>query len=504
MWARTLAVACCLGLVGIALGGCGGGGNSTPSAPEPGAGAAQCFLVDFERDTVEVVYQPQFVEREPGASAAELGIALTVAKHEAGNPGLRYLNAVVTNRGPGSVGISAAAALTGIDICVTLAEFRNAGGTPVGGGGFGGYEALNPMTGLPIYHLDESLAPGASSSLRQIAALLPSGATSLLLGVAVRAETMLLGPPALGRFWVSSVAGRISASSYRDGPYEQALFGRLFGIYYRESCGDLLVADYDYQALRRVADGRVSTLVFPSASCSGIEDIGEDEAGNIIFTERNGNCLSLTSGTGGTAWQIAGSRAAAGDAIGPGGTARFSHPEGIFTLGNVTYVCDTGNRKIKLVTYLGGSRTAASSYQVTEVSKGTMTGTPEDIVVDRQGYAFVLCDSPVGVWIASPGNTNWTAISAGFSGSVGRLAVDDAGTVYVTHTSLSRLRCTGSDPINPANWVREELLPGGYPSADGPRGTATAEAVWSVAVTAGGTVFFSDQRAVRRIDRSRT
>lgn len=503
MCTRALAIVGCLGLIGMVLSGCGGGGGSAAAPGDPRVEAEQYFLVDFARETVEVVYQPQFVEREPGATNAELSLALTVAKHEAGNPGLRYLNAVVTNRGPGSIGVNAKGVISGIEICVTRAEFRNSGGTAVGGGGFGGYDALNPTTGLPVYHLNESLAAGAASSVRQLAALLPSGATSLLLGVAVRVETMLLGPPALGRFWVSSVAGKVSAAGYRDGPYAQAFFGRIYGIYYRESRGDLLVADYDYNALRRVADGRVSTLVFPSAGCSGILDIGEDEVGNLIFSERNADCISLTSATGGTVYVIAGSRGVPGDAVGAGGSARFSHPEGICTVGNVTYVCDTDNRKIKLVTYLGGSRTAASSYQVTEIDKGLMEGLPTDVVVDSQGYAYVICDLPVGVWIASPGNTNWTAISTRFSGFGVRLAVDASGTVYMAHTSLSRLRCTG-DPLDPARWVREELLPGGYSAVDGPRGTATAEWVRSVAVTAGGTVYFSDQRSIRRLDRSRT
>jgi len=139
---------------------------------------------------------------------------------------------------------------------------------------------------------------------------------------------------------------------------------------------------------------------------------------------------------------------------------------------------------------------------VRNVPKGSMS-TPVDVVLDKQGYLYTLCRDPQAVWIGRDGAAGIAAISTGFVGANGGLGIDDAGTVYLAHGALSRLRCAG-DRLTPGDWIREEMLPSGLSAVDGPRGTATTEVAWALAVTAGGAVYFVDQHSIRRMDRSRT
>ena len=259
-------------VLSVGLAGCGsGGGGSTP----PPVGGQQRFLVDFLADTVRVVHTPavapQFAEPSPGDPGAELKLALAVVQTEPGNPGRHYLDATVTNQGVAAVGTNAAGALTGLDICLVAQQFQTAAGAPVAGGRLAGSDFANPLTGFPVYHLAQSLAPGATSAETQMDVLLPPTATRALLTLTVRADTLRVAPPAPDRLWASTVAGRVLASGYLDAPGGQALFAAPLGACFREDTGELLLADSLNNAIRVVKAGHVTSLVSPSGRYLGPE-----------------------------------------------------------------------------------------------------------------------------------------------------------------------------------------------------------------------------------------
>ena len=100
-----------------------------------------------------------------------------------------------------------AGSTTGIDLYFVSAVFKNGSGTVIPGGGFFGYDALDPTNGAPDYDLPQTLAPGAVSSPRLVDLILPAGATTATVTVIVRTNTYLGYPPNLTDWFLTTLAG---------------------------------------------------------------------------------------------------------------------------------------------------------------------------------------------------------------------------------------------------------------------------------------------------------
>ena len=186
--------------------------------------------------------------------------------------------------------------------------------------------------------------------------------------------------------------------------------------------------------------------------------------------------------------------------MGKAPASRFYAPAGLCSVGNVIYVCDRGNSKLKAITYLGGYRYLNTSYSVAEVPLVAAMLAPSDVVMDKQGNLFVASGSQV--WVKPADSSAWTFIAAAAPGyNVSQLALDDGGDLYLAQGAITRLRRVGA-VADPAGWVLETLLPAGA-AIDGAPGAARATNTVAVAVTRGGTIYFVDGNAVRCLDRTR-
>lgn len=518
---------CVVGVV-VLLGGCGG--QSGPEGVEPPVQPEQSrhrFEIDFAHDTVTVVPAdeavPKLVDADPGGSGAEVELTLTVVKSQAGNPGRRHVNATVTNHSSGTIGVNRQGTVTGVDLCFTLLRFRKADGTRVAGGGVGGEWAWNAETEMPIFHLPEAVAPGATSSPVQIDFALPKDATVAVVEIVVRAGTQRYNPVQPARLWVSTVAGSDVGPGLEDGPAAIARFAAVAGLYFREDEGDLLIADWGNCSVRRLANGVVTTLI-PSvfADVGSPVDVATDAEGNIVICVQNKHRIYLAKPDGTNVAVIAGT-GTLGHINGSGTAAQFNRPNALAVIGNTILVADGLNRAIRQVRYSGiGDRFSAASYIVSDFSTADLP--IWDLAVDHLGNIFFFCedsstgagrivivprDSTIGFTIAGSnvaGHANGRGDVATFT-NIQSLAIGPDGVLYVGEGNesgrLRRVRRVGNDLTQPTSWQVDTLVrpcDADYDSSDGDEDSATAAGILGIHVAEDGTVWFSQMRCVRRME----
>lgn len=508
-------------VLAVVLAGCGGGGSGL-DLDSPQVEAQQQFLIDFANDTVEVIVQPALVERNPGDLKAEIRVNLWLALQDPGTPGRRQLNAQVTNHSSGLIGRRRGGAVTGLDLLLVFTEFRDGANHPLGGGGYGGYDAVNSATGTPVYHLDEALPVGATSSVKQIDMVLPPGAVKALITLVVRADTERLAPPARNRTYVTTLLGRRGHTGCVDGPPGLARLNISYGVVVREDVGDILFTDFTNHRLRRFYNNYISNFAGTgnTADLYHPVDLDRDPAGNIVVSEWQGYCVSLIAPSGGTATVIAGQRGTPGYTLGSGDAARFRELEGLGVAGDAIYVSDFGNAKIHKIQYQGyGDRFDPTSYAVTDWAAAGQPAYLYDVAFDALGnaYATDFTGDQIGIIPADSGHFHviagtGTAGHADGRGDVATLThpalidLDQSGLVYFTEGETGAVRClrhTGGGLTHPTNWVVETILPnGGIPPVEGINGDTN----WPVGmdVASDGTIFYVDYNCLRRIDRARS
>ncbi len=195
---------------------------------------------------------------------------------------------------------------------------------------------------------------------------------------------------------VSTLAGLTGQAGSDDGVGAQVRFAGPSAIA-ADRAGDLYVIDSN--GIRKVTpSGAVSTLI----RGYGGYDLAADDAGNLYISDTDQHVIRKLTPAG-EVTTFAGVPGTNGSADGLGSEARFSRPWGISTdsAGNV-FVADSGNSTIRKITPNG------------EVS--TLAGVPGD-----------------------SGSADGTGAQARFS-SLGELAVDSRGNVYVADTTNQTIR----------------------------------------------------------------
>lgn len=120
--------------------------------------------------------------------------------------------------------------------------------------------------------------------------------------------------------------------------------------------GSVYVADTGNHAIRRIApDGTITTVATGLKNPSGIDVNARGE----LFIADTGNNVIRKLTADGELLTIAGTFGVAGYADGPAETARFNGPIGIRVLGNVLYIADTGNNRIRKMSLVDPRRRAA-------------------------------------------------------------------------------------------------------------------------------------------------
>ncbi len=208
---------------------------------------------------------------------------------------------------------------------------------------------------------------------------------------------------------VTTIAGQASPllTGSTDGTGSAARFGVLGGAA-TDRDGNVIVTDNSNQTVRRVTPmGVVTTIAGLTGARGAVDGVGSaarfstpyavavDSANNIIVADANNHAIRRIAPDG-TVTTVAGFLGTSGTADGAGSAARFNFPSGVAVdEAGVIFVADTNNNLIRriapggVVTTIGG-RPAA---YIVEGSDGSGTAAvfagPIGIAVDRDGALYI-------------------------------------------------------------------------------------------------------------------
>ena len=188
----------------------------------------------------------------------------------------------------------------------------------------------------------------------------------------------------------TSLLANIPNTPLVDGPAAFARFNYTASVAMGPA-GQVYVADYGNQAIRVISpQGLVRTLL--SGLTPGPWALTVSPSGNVYFSAGSAIC-KLTPG--GSLTTLAGSPTQTGSADGPGSTALFNHPLGLVVdASETTYVADTYNHTIRMITPQGLVTTLAGSPGIAGTADGTgasaLFNQPQSIGVGPSGNFFVL------------------------------------------------------------------------------------------------------------------
>ncbi len=155
---------------------------------------------------------------------------------------------------------------------------------------------------------------------------------------------------------VTTLAGT-GSSGFVDGPAKSAKFSNPYDVAFGPQ-GDVFVADYNNQRVRRIApDGSVTTFAGngskgtsdgkgQGASLSGPRALAVDPLGNLLLADRDGSMIRRITADG-VVFTLAG-KAGAGYVNGKPATAKFNNPSGIAVgQDGSVYVADRSNHRVR-------------------------------------------------------------------------------------------------------------------------------------------------------------
>jgi sugar lactone lactonase YvrE len=295
-----------------------------------------------------------------------------------------------------------------------------------------------------------------------------------------------------------------------------------------DSGGNVYVADFGNDMIRRITPFGVVTSVAGSAGVSGSADgtnsqalffepegIAVDAGANLYVADTGNHTVrKITPDATGANWVVttlAGSPGQPGDIDGTGGNARFYFPEGIAvdSSGNV-YVGDSANRTVRQITPGGVVTTLAGPGGSYGSADGPVLSArfnePYAVAVDSSFHVYVADTFNDTIrTVTSAGTVTTLAGEAGMAASADGtnglarfneptgLAVDGAGNLYVADYQNSTVRKITPDSTM-TNWVVSTLAgkPGISSFANGPGGNALFSHPYGVAVDGAMNLYVSD------------
>ncbi len=234
-----------------------------------------------------------------------------------------------------------------------------------------------------------------------------------------------------------------------------------------DAAGNVYVAEKTLNMILKVTPSGVVSTLAGTAGMSGSADgtgaaarfnqplsIGLDATGNLFVTDTNNNTIRKITPAG-VVTTLAGTAGVFGTADGTGTAATFISPTGIAvdSAGNL-FVSDNGASGIRKVTPAGVVTTLATGLGVYTHMDGsgiTDSYTLAGVAVDASGNVYVAAGStiqkvtPAGLVTTIAGTPGLTGSLDGV-GSVAQfnvpngLAVDSAGTLYITDINNSAIR----------------------------------------------------------------
>ncbi len=313
-----------------------------------------------------------------------------------------------------------------------------------------------------------------------------------------------------------------------DGTGSSARFYKPCGVAV-DNAGNVYVADSANHTIRKVTPaGVVTTLAGvagqygnadgtgSAARLAGPKGLAVDNAGNLYVADYYNNTIRKVTPTG-IVTTLTGSAGSAGSTDGTGSAAQFNGPSGmaVDSAGNV-YVADSGNHTIRKVTPAGVVTTLAGLAGQYGTADGTGIAArftrPKGVAVDNAGNVYVADYStirkvtPVGVVTTLAGLAGVLG-SADGAGSAARfnnpwgVAEDSTGNLYVADYYNYTIR-----KVTPAGVVTTLAgLAGSWGSTDGmgraARFGTSSGGPTGVAVDGNGNVYVADywNRTIRKV-----
>jgi hypothetical protein len=204
---------------------------------------------------------------------------------------------------------------------------------------------------------------------------------------------------------VTTLAGTATANGSADGTGSAARFFSPTGVAV-DASGNVFVGDQQNNTIRKVTSAGVVTTLAGLAGSSGSADgagsaarfsspsgVAVDTAGNIFVADYGNNTIRKVTSAG-VVTTLAGLAGSSGSADGTGSAARFDGPFNVAadTAGNI-FVADYGNNTIRKVTSAGVVTTLAGSAGNSGSADGAGSAArfynPFGVAVDSAGNIFV-------------------------------------------------------------------------------------------------------------------
>ncbi|MCX6622072.1 MAG: hypothetical protein NTY38_13580, partial [Acidobacteria bacterium] len=353
------------------------------------------------------------------------------------------------------------------------------------------------------------------------------------------------------------VAGNGAAGAAGDtGSPTSAQLRNPAGIAFDPS-GWLYIADSGNKRIRRVANGRISTVAATGTALTMYTptDVAVDGAGNLYIADGRSDETLRIAPTGVVGSIRAGSRSlainSAGEVLlglgmvvhrysagaisvaagtghftfggdgGPAKDARLSQPVGVAVdATGVTYLADTANHRVRRVSLDGRISTVAGTGArgFSGDGKAAMAAqldSPASVAVDGTYNLYILDSGNQRIRKVTPGGVISTLAGTGLRGYAGdrgpavfaeldspaAIAVDAAGLLYIADTGNHRIRridAAGVIETVAGNGVRGDAGDGGQ------AGQAALNAPRGVAADGAGNVYIADtgNRRIRRVNAS--
>jgi hypothetical protein len=298
---------------------------------------------------------------------------------------------------------------------------------------------------------------------------------------------------------VTTLAGTAGSPGYADGTGAAARFLSPYGVAV-DTAGNVYVADQNNDLIRKITPAGVVSTLAGTASYAGNADgtgsaaqfnhpasVSVDSYGNVYVADYNSNTIRKITSTG-VVTTLAGTPGTSGSADGTGSAALFTSPYGVAVdgAGNL-YVADSGNSTIRK----GVPLTKVNVTLILSGLSATYDGKAKPVVVTQEGIVTTLAGSS-----GNAGALDGTGNAAQFS-SPASVAVDLSGNLYVADTGNNTIR-----KITPAGVVTTMAgTAGSVGSTNGNLSSALFNAPAGVAVDGAGSIYVADtgNETIRRI-----
>jgi uncharacterized protein (TIGR03437 family) len=283
-----------------------------------------------------------------------------------------------------------------------------------------------------------------------------------------------------------------------------------------DSAGNLYIADYGNNRIRKVSNGVIATVAgngtrgslgdngpATSAQFYGPAGLAVDSLGNLYIADYGNNRIRKVSN--GVIATVAGGGASLGD-NGPATSAQLALPYGIAVdSGGNLYVADWGNNRIRkvsngVITTVAGNGTRGFSGD-NGLATAAQLANPQGIAVDSAGNLYIADFGNASIRKVSNGIITTVAGNGtpGFSGDNGPatsaqlylpygVAVDSAGNLYIGDSGNNRIRKVSNGVI--ATVAGNGTF--GFSGDNGPATSAQLANPYGVAIDSAGNLYIGD------------